>query len=523
MFGEGTGANFGGGTLDWGFLGAIAGRKNFDALKQEKLRELNLVQQQNAILENNVAQQQAAADGVSQYLDIVNNLKVLPEGLDRIKKIDADLRTNITKGILESNGDVKKWILSGGDRVLKEYQKNLVNNDVTQREIANAYQTNKWLADQQAGLQERWSGMNEDGTPITFDQQFKKYKNGEIDQLNYNGAFKLPEYNSTIPKRYAFEDKYKPKSATINDVYNDAFQQFKDLPLNDRQQAARHHAEIYRQQLQSGAAPYQFLHDQMSPVDYAKIENLKSSTRKNNAEVATLSELKNRLTEIQKGNVKIDGVQPFVDENGKPIDNGTGKPLGIPYITLDAKNNEHTLSLAGFDVDKDGMLKPQSMLQLKNMNLSSVTGGKIDLSNVPDASFMSAMPYDNHIYIKKDANGVTIPMRMITVKIDEKGGELAKYNGKLFEEENGFVANTNLPPLSTRDYSFNIRPFNYNDGVHTTNVLVPLKNNIFTGVEDFNKYSSKMKNDNMSNYTGDAFGELQDLHNQINIMQEDGE
>lgn len=516
MFGEGTSANFGGGTLDWGFLGAIAGRKNFDTLKQEKLRELSLVQQQNAMLENDVAKQQAAADGVSQYLDTINNLKVLPEGLDRIKKIDADLRTNISKGILEANGDVKKWILSGGDRVLKEYQKNLVNNDVTQREIANAYQTNKWMADQQAGLQERWSGMNEDGTPITFDQQFKKYKNGQIDKLDYNGAFKLPEYNSTIPKRYAFEDKYRPKSADVNDVYNDAFQQFKDLPLADRKQAAIHHAQLYQEQLKSGAAPYQFLHDQMSPVDYARIENLNSSTRKNNAEVAALSELKNRLVEINKGNQRPDGVQPFTDENGNPI-------KAIPFVSLDSKSNAHTAGLAGFEVDKDGMLTKQSLYQLKNMNLNSVTGGNIDLSNVSDASFLGAQPADNKLYLEKDANGVTIPMRMITVKIDERGAESAKHNGKLFEEENWFVANTNLPPLSKREANFNIRPFNYNDGVITTNVLVPIRTNSFTGVEDFNKYPSKMKDENMANFLPSGSGDLQDLYNQINIMQDDGE
>lgn len=512
MFGEGTGANFGGGTLDWGFLGALAGRKNFDALKQEKLRELSLVQQQNAMLENDVAKQQAAADGVSKYLDTINNLKVLPEGLDRIKKIDADLRTNISKGILEANGDVKKWILSGGDRVLKEYQKNLVNNDVTQREIANAYQTNKWMADKQAGLQERWSGMNEDGTPITFDQQFQKYKNGQIDQLNYNGAFKRPDYTPIFSTIYGHEDKYKPRTASQKEVYWDAYRQAKDLNEQDRRQHATQEALRY----DASNENYQYKHDQMSPVDYARINNLNSSTRKNNAEVAALSELKNRLVEINKGNQRPDGVQPFTDENGNPI-------KAIPFVSLDSKSNAHTAGLAGFEVDKDGMLTKQSLYQLKNMNLNSVTGGNIDLSNVSDASFLGAQPADNKLYLEKDANGVTIPMRMITVKIDERGAESAKHNGKLFEEENWFVANTNLPPLSKREANFNIRPFNYNDGVITTNVLVPIRTNSFTGVEDFNKYLSKMKDENMANFLPSGSGDLQDLYNQINIMQDDGE
>jgi len=67
MFGPGTSANFSGSGIDWGFLGAISGRKNFDSLKQEKLRELDIVNKQNAMIQNNIAQNEAAAQGVSEY------------------------------------------------------------------------------------------------------------------------------------------------------------------------------------------------------------------------------------------------------------------------------------------------------------------------------------------------------------------------------------------------------------------------------------------------------------------------
>ena len=203
MFGPSTSANFGNSTIDWGFLGALAGRKNFDALKQEKLREIALVEQQNAIKQNQIAQNEAAQQGISQYLDTINQLKVLPQGLERIKEVDKTLRENITKGIMDSKGDVRKWLMSGGTKVLNEYKNNLVNNEVTQREIGNAYQTNKWLADKQAGLQEEYS-FDEKGNPITFQDQYQKYQKGEIDKLDYKGAFKLPEYKSTIPDRYAY-------------------------------------------------------------------------------------------------------------------------------------------------------------------------------------------------------------------------------------------------------------------------------------------------------------------------------
>lgn len=514
--GQSTNASFGNSTIDWGFLGAISGRKNFDTLKQEKLREIALVQQQNSILQNRIAQQSAAEEGISQYLDTINNLKVLPEGLERIKEVDKTLRENVTKGIMDSKGDIRKWLMSGGTKVLNEYKKNLVNNEVTQREIGNAYQTNRWLADKQAGLQEEYN-FDEKGQPYGFEQQYQKYKNGEIDSLNYTGAFKLPEYKSTIPERYAFIDKEKGKTADETDVYNDAYMQFKDLPEKQRRQAAWHKTMEYRQALQAGAAPYIFKVDQRDPLKdaeaYARINKLKWSTAKDKASIGALQQLQSRLQAIQNGQVPPDGNQPFVNTDN-------GQEWSIPYSNLDANSNEHTLDLAGFKVDKDGNFVESSKNLLKTKKMLSADGGDVDFSNVPDKEIKKSQAADTKIYYKEDANGKVVPYRLVRTIMTEKGAEAATFNGKPIEGESWGQSNINKPPLSKREGLANgWSPIN--DGMWEINTLVPIFKNVFTDPYDKKQYSTKEQTGIMIENTDDGLGTF--YNNYINLMQGNGE
>jgi hypothetical protein len=465
MFGPSTSANFGNSTIDWGFLGALAGRKNFDALKQEKLREVALVDQQNNILQNRVAQNEAAQQGISQYLDTINQLKVLPQGLERIKEVDKSLRENITKGIMDSKGDVRKWLMSGGTKVLNEYKNNLVNNEVTQREIGNAYQTNKWLADKQAGLQEEYS-FDEKGTPITFQDQYQKYQDGKIDKLDYKGAFKLPEYKSTIPDRYAYMDKEKAKWADEKDVFNDAYQQFKDLPENQRKQAAWHHTMDYVKRVQSGAAPYQFKHDQRDPLkdelDRSRIAKNYSGVAKDRAAIGALQQQQaSFLASWNKGEIRPNATETIVDQNGKAI----GK---IPYMQLDNNTFGNWASLSGIEM-KDGEATNSGKSAIKNMELYDMTGKVINLSNAQEGGIQKVQLADSRAY--KLGNDPR-PFVKMYVHLDEKNGmEHVQYDGKKMEQENIFTSVNNLPIGSDyKDDKF----FGFNDKRGVVQVMVPL-------------------------------------------------
>lgn len=465
MFGPGTSASFSGSGIDWGFLGAISGRKNFDSLKQEKLRELDIVNRQNAMIQNNIAQNEAAAQGVSEYMNTINNLKVLPEGLDRIKEVDKTLRENINKGIMDSKGDVRKWLMSGGTQVLNEYKNNLVNNEVTQREIGNAYQTNKWLADKQAGLQEEYS-FDENGKPITFQDQYQKYKKGEIDKLDYKGAFKLPEYKSTIPERYAYTDKEKPKWADEKDVFNDAYQQFKDLPENQRQQAAWHHTMDYVKRVQGGAAPYQFKHDQRDPLkdelDRSRIAKNYSGVAKDRAAIGALQQQQTSfLMAWNKGQIQPTGQEFVVDQNGQ-------KRGVLPYTQLDNRTYGIWSSLSGIDM-KDGEATNAGKSAMKNMELYSSDGKRIDLSSVSEGGIIKAENADSRIYhIGKDPR----PFVKMYVHLDEKNGlENAVIDGKKMEQENFITSTNNLPEGSEyKDDKF----FSFNDKRGVVPVMIPI-------------------------------------------------
>lgn len=465
MFGPGTSASFSGSGIDWGFLGAISGRKNFDSLKQEKLRELDIVNKQNAMIQNNIAQNEAAAQGVSEYMNTINNLKVLPEGLDRIKEVDKTLRENINKGIMDSKGDVRKWLMSGGTQVLNEYKNNLVNNEVTQREIGNAYQTNKWLADKQAGLQEEYS-FDENGKPISFQDQYQKYKNGEIDKLDYKGAFKLPEYKSTIPERYAYMDKEKPKWADEKDVFNDAYQQFKDLPENQRTQAAWHHTMDYVKRVQSGAAPYQFKHDQRDPLkdelDRSRIAKNYSGVAKDRAAIGALQQQQaSFLSAWNKGEIRPNATETIVDQNGKEV----GK---IPYMQLDNKTFDVWSGLSGVEM-KDGEATNAGKSAIKNMELYDMTGKVINLSNAQEGGIQKVQLADSRAY--KLGNDPR-PFVKMYVHLDEKNGmEHVQYDGKKMEKENFFTSENNLPIGS--DYKDD-KILGFNDKRGVVQVMIPL-------------------------------------------------
>ena len=140
--------------------------------------------------------------------------------------------------------------------------------------------------------------------------------------MDYKGAFKLPEYKSTIPDRYAYMDKEKPKWADEKDVFNDAYQQFKDLPENQRKQAAWHHAMDYVKRVQSGAAPYQFKHDQRDPLkdelDRSRIAKNYSGVAKDRAAIGALKQQQaSFLAAWNKGEIRPNATEPIVDQNVK--------------------------------------------------------------------------------------------------------------------------------------------------------------------------------------------------------------
>lgn len=493
--GQSTNASFGGSTIDWGFLGAISGRKNFDALKQEKLREVALVQQQNSILENRIAKQEAAQQGVSEYLDTINNLKVLPQGLERIKEVDKSLRENVTQGLMDAKGDVRKWLMSGGTKVLNEYKKNLVNNEVTQREIGNAYQTNRWLADKQAGLQEEYN-FDEKGQPYGFEQQYQKYKNGEIDSLNYSGAFKLPEYKSTIPERYAFTDKEKGKSADPTDLYNDAYMQFKDLPEKQRRQAAWHKAMEYTQALQSGAAAYEFKHDQRDPLKDAL---MKSQTAKNysgvakdKAEIGAMNAA--RVSFLDAWNRGI--IQP---NNKEDVQDKSGKVIGqIPYLQADNKTHNVYSSLTGVQT-KDGEATAQGLSSLKNMELYFMDGKKIELGGTGEGGIKSARNADTRLYFMPNDNRPFV--KMIVTLTEKQGTEKGKYGGKVMEGESWLQSIDNLPAGSNyRD----VKIFGVDDKEADVEMLVPVNTTPMSLQNEKQELGYYPKN--QDNFAGNSIG-----------------
>lgn len=257
------------GTADWGTFAAIAGTNNWNAIRAEKARELQYVAVQNAMQEQEIAKQAQAGQQIQEYFDTIGKLKVLPEGLERIKKVNNELMVGIKDGIKKYNGNVKKYLLSGGINALNQYKNNLLNAEVTQKELVNALNYNRYVADQQAGLQPLDVSWQERGTPKggSFGQQYEAYKRGDTEVLNYGGAYKMPNVNfgEEFGKRYKYPDKGQVGLADERDVYELAYEMGKELNEPARRDYAKKAVLEYHNYLKSGGSPYTYKSDQITP------------------------------------------------------------------------------------------------------------------------------------------------------------------------------------------------------------------------------------------------------------------
>ena len=90
--------------LDYGFLSALSGRRNWDSIKAEKQRELQYQTMLNTTQEQENRSQQEKAAAIQNYLNTASSLKVLPRGLQRIQEVDQNLRQPIVENIKKYGG-----------------------------------------------------------------------------------------------------------------------------------------------------------------------------------------------------------------------------------------------------------------------------------------------------------------------------------------------------------------------------------------------------------------------------------
>ena len=201
---------------DWGLYSALRGTDNWAQRRQDKAFNLQLVQKQQQDEQVKVQQSMKAEEEINKYFDEITGLDMLPEDTARIQEVEKQSRKNIIKGIAAYNGDLGRYISSGGITDLHEYKNSILNSKTVKNAQMNKISMGAILKDFQDGgkyihnVDVDIPELNPDGTPkmdeqgnallkrkqVRPEEALKLFKDKVIDKINYNGSENVVKLNA---------------------------------------------------------------------------------------------------------------------------------------------------------------------------------------------------------------------------------------------------------------------------------------------------------------------------------------
>lgn len=235
-----------------GLLLSLQGQSNWDSIRQERQRELQLASLQSQLAKQDFTEHQQAAQQMQDYLSTVGKIKVLDPAIKGIQDREEELSKKVLDGLYKSRGDAKKYLAEGGVVDMQQYKDNLLNDPLVAKGVMSSANYNRAIADKQAGLVTRG----------TFDEDVAKYFKGEIDALPYQGAYKRPDFGG-MGKMYSEMEgtnPYKSEVVRPERVYIDAVAIAEKQGSNyeDARDAANKFVSVYSKGIDSGAQGFNF-------------------------------------------------------------------------------------------------------------------------------------------------------------------------------------------------------------------------------------------------------------------------
>lgn len=390
---------------DFSGLAALSGVENWAEKRQAKEADQQRLYVLNMMKQNELAQQQQSSAKVQEYLNTVGKIKVLDQDRQRIQAVDKELQTGIQEGIKKYQGNVKKYLESGGESELIKYQNNLLQNKDVERAMMNAINYNQYLTDKSMGLIPRMQGWTAGEQTKTgdFEDNYKDFLENKTKELNYMGAYARPEIGD-LRKRYASvygKDKFTSEPVNVPTLVNDVYIEAKGKGLSDQDAKDYAHrvAGEYVAGVQSGAEPYRYKTDD-KPLHDARLLAIETQTALHAKKLANAaSESPDFYKEIMNGafalqqplNVSVDayhqlwGIPPseqtigqkteiptgFSPVHDKGVENGIAQLEGLTY---DKKNNVYKGKL----VNGNEARSFNDFAPLKDFNSEDYTVNKIE-------------------------------------------------------------------------------------------------------------------------------------------------
>lgn len=412
---------------DWGILSALSGVNNWNAIRAEKQRELQLVALQNAMMEQEQQKQLQSGAAVEEYLQTVSKIKALEPDMARIKTKNTELVKEIQEGVKNSEGNVKKYLLGGGINALNKYRQTLLDSEEVQTGLMNAFNHNRYIADVQAGMTPRsvsWTDNTGADVEGDYATQFNEYNKGNVRRLNYQGAYKRPQYDARehFAKFYG-NDRYKQQPVGERELFTYIFEAAKKDGLSDRDATAFavRETKIYGDQTAKGMTPFYFKYD--DPL--AKQEKL-SRIGYYNAKTAAVKAAQEGVSFYSMLLNSNQETQPIVlADNAKA-------PTPVKSIYGDGHLYNYNLPSGfastfaqgqGYMLDKGKIVNKSN---ISNQASYTMSGRRLDFSNVGDNEIVSAEPIPTVVDLTVGGDNKMKGM-VYRIRINEKGAEKLKW------------------------------------------------------------------------------------------------
>jgi len=345
---------------DWGLYAALRGQDNWAQRRADEQMEMQVLQKHAAREEKKTQQAMMAEEGINKYLDEMANIDVLPEDQERIKEVERQARHNIVKGIAQNNGDLSRYVSSGGITDLHQYKNSILQSGEVKTALSNKENMAKIIADKQAG--NRWFKpievnipqtdeegnelMDATGQPVMerrmvdVDEQLSLFKNGVINNLGYNGSEKKVKLNAMAFKGAFKDDKNKqgPNEVTTSDIV------FHAMEAGASEEYANHLADSYKERYDAGMDPWKWkAQDQMEvALMNEKLRKAKAGPSKKSGGVTTLNQRSPQLLAMA------DSGQEYAE---KILPKERDFWMNSKGINYDSKTNTHRPSYAIGGVD----------------------------------------------------------------------------------------------------------------------------------------------------------------------------
>ena len=367
---------------DWGLYSALRGTDNWQQRRQDKAMNLQLIESMHKEEQQKVQQSMMAEQEINKYFDEITGLQseFLEEDQGRIQEVEKKARQRIIQGIGQYNGDLSRYISSGGISDLGEYKNSIMKSDELKKAKMNKVNFGAILKDYQEG--DRYihdvvvniPAVDEEGNPkvgpngepvlqpqkVKPEQAIKLFKDGVIAELPYQGSEKKVKINPMLFKQQ-FKDPLNP--ASRDNIVTASNVKFMAMQMGASEEYADALADDYVETWKSGGEAWKWnaLSDQELEMMELKKNALKGKSTSKSSD---------------GGQIILNQLAPALQRLGKK-----GEPSTMFMGNVDRKYFQENIGLK-FD-EKSNSYRPTMPLAGKDAQ----TGKEFDLTNAKSVNF----------------------------------------------------------------------------------------------------------------------------------------